>query len=55
MGRVVKLVSDVSGVEADESAFEKCVVRRHPVISEANGSTCSPENSTDCGTSPRWS
>ena len=35
MGRVVKLVSDVSGVEADESAFEKCVVRRHPVISEA--------------------
>jgi len=35
MGRVVKLVSDVSGVEADESAFEKCVVRRHPAISEA--------------------
>ena len=34
MGRVVKLVSDVSGVEAEESAFEKCVVRRHPVISE---------------------
>jgi hypothetical protein len=35
MGRVVRLISDVSGVEAIEAAFEKCVVRRHPVISEA--------------------
>lgn len=35
MARMVKLVSDVSGVEADESAFVKCVVRSHPAVQEA--------------------
>jgi len=30
MARKVVLVSDVSGKEADEAEFEKCVVRVHP-------------------------
>ena len=35
MARLVKLVSDVSGTEADESAFVRCVVRSHPAVDEA--------------------
>lgn len=34
MARVVKLVSDISGQEADESQFTKMVVRSHPAIKE---------------------
>lgn len=34
MARVVKLVSDISGQEADESQFTKLVVRSHPAITE---------------------
>src|SRR4051794_15179882 len=35
MARVVKLVSDVTGTEANEADFLKCVVRSHPAVSEA--------------------
>jgi hypothetical protein len=35
MARMVKLVSDVSGAEADESDFVRCVVRSHPAVDEA--------------------
>lgn len=35
MARVVKLVSDITGTEADEKDFVKCVVRSHPAIDEA--------------------
>lgn len=35
MARVVKLVSDITGTESDESNFVKCVVRSHPKIKEA--------------------
>lgn len=34
MARKVVLVSDVSGKEADESEFTRCVVRSHPSIKE---------------------
>lgn len=34
MARVVKLVSDITGTEADEGDFVKVVVRSHPLISE---------------------
>jgi hypothetical protein len=34
MARVVKLVSDISGKEADEADFVKLVVRDHPAITE---------------------
>lgn len=35
MSRIVKLVSDVSGKEANEDQFQKLVVRTHPAIEEA--------------------
>jgi hypothetical protein len=35
VARMVKLVSDVSGTEADEGAFVRCVVRSHPAVDEA--------------------
>lgn len=35
MARVVKLVSDVTGTEADEQDFVKVVVREHPVTNES--------------------
>ncbi|MEO5499455.1 MAG: hypothetical protein ABIR46_03075 [Candidatus Saccharimonadales bacterium] len=34
MARVVRLVSDISGKEADEKDFTKMVVRVHPSITE---------------------
>lgn len=35
MARVVKLVSDVTGTEANEDQFIKCVIRTHPKAEEA--------------------
>lgn len=35
MARVTKLVSDVTGTEANESDFIKCVIRTHPKSEEA--------------------
>jgi hypothetical protein len=35
MARVVKLVSDITGTEANEDEFIKCVIRTHPKSDEA--------------------
>lgn len=34
MARVIKLVSDITGTEAPEKDFVKCVVRTHPAVTE---------------------
>ena len=35
MARVSKMVSDITGAEANEDQFVKCVVRSHPKVDEA--------------------